>query len=201
MTTTLTPSTRNITRLFRTATTEQISAGADWYLDAHKIASDLAVANGVTLDVAAGVIAAVSPLNSWGANINLAGRILASQGKHSGGYLAVGVDKANAIINGAPILATLRGEKISNFFLSITTQGREGVTIDRHAWSLAVNFRYPDASLPTLKGKRYALAVDAYKRASKILSRELEADLTPAQVQAVTWVLWRNKFWAEGAWD
>jgi len=197
---TLAPTTRNVTRLFRTATAEQIEAGADWYKDAHEIAAALAAKNGVTLAIAAGVLAAVSPLNSWGSNVNLAGRILAAGGL-SAGYLSVGLAKADRILAGDDILTTLNGDKIQNFFLGILTAGEQGVCIDRHAWSLAVNHRYSEGLIPTLKGKRYAAAVQAYTRAAAILSKEYGTPFTPAQVQAVTWTLWRNKFWSAGAFD
>lgn len=198
-TTTHTPSTRNITRLFRTATPEQIAAGAAWYFDANEVAKALAAKNNVSVEVAAGVLAALSPLNSWGANVNLAARFLAAGGLHEG-YLGTGLAKARAILAGADPVITLNGLKTVNFYRSILTAGAEGVTIDRHAWSLAVNVRYAEGSIPSLSGKRYGSAADAYRRAAAILSREY-GTVTAAQVQAVTWTLWRNKFWAEGAWD
>lgn len=195
------PLTRNITRLFREATPEQIIAGADWYTDAHNVADALAVRYGVTLEVAAGVLAALSPLQSWGANVNLAARFLAAGGLTEG-YLGVGLAKARAILAGADIVATLKGSKIVNFYLSIVTKGLEGVAVDRHAWSLAVNTRYSgEDTFPTITGKRYAATVSVYTRAAEILSKEYGMTLTPAQIQSVTWVLWRNKFWAEGAFD
>lgn len=200
MSTPRTPQTRNITRLFRTATTEQIIAGVAWYDDAHEIASALAVKNGVTLEVAAGVLAAVSPLNSWGSNVNLAGRILANGGL-TAGYLKVGLGKANRIIAGADILPALNGLKIMNFYQGIVSKGVHGVCIDRHSYSLVVNQRFTDKSMPSLTGKRYRAAVEAHVRAAKILSREYGVDFTPAQIQAVTWTLWRAKFWAAGAFD
>ena len=200
MTNTDTPSVRNITMLFRTATATEISEGANWYADAHEIAKALAVKHGVSVEIAAGVLAALSPLNSWGHNVNLAARFLAAGGLDAG-YLYTQLAKARAILAGAPVEKTLGGEKTINFYLSILTAGAEGVCIDRHAWSLAVNVRYADDAMPTLKGKRYALAVAAYKRAAAILSREYGVTLTPAMVQSVTWVKWRAKFWAAGAFD
>ena len=200
MSDTLTPSVRNITRLFRTATPEQIATGAEWYSDAHNLASALAAKNGVSVAVAAGVIAAVSPLQSWGANLNLASRILAAGGL-TAGYLSVGLGKADRILAGEDILTVLKGNKIQNFFLGIVTAGEAGVCIDRHAWSLAVNHRYSEGNIPSLTGKRYAAAVAAYTRAAVILSKEYGTPFTPAQVQSVTWTLWRNKFWAVGAFD
>lgn len=195
-----TPTTRNVTRVFRTATVEQIAAGADWYRDAHEIATALAVKNGITVEVAAGVIAALSPLQSWGANINLAARFLAAGGLDAG-YLSLGLAKGRAILKGAPIEHTLRGDKIRNFFRSIITEGAEGVCIDRHSYSVAVNERSFDTTMPKLKGASYERVAECYRRAAKILSNEYETVLTPAQIQAVTWVQWRRRYWAEGAFD
>lgn len=199
--TTATPSTRRITTLFRTATPTEVVAGADWYRDAREIATSLATRNGVSVEIAAGVIAALSPLQSWGANVNLAARFLEAGGLHTG-YLSAGLARARKILNGENILHTLRGKKITNFYLSIITAGQDGVCIDRHAWSLAVGVRYGvDAEAPNLTPKRYGQAVEAYTRAAKILSREYDESFSPAQVQAVTWTLWRRRFWAEGAFD
>ena len=194
------PLTRHVTRLFRTATTEQIVAGADWYRDAHEVAAALAVKNDVTVDIAAGVIAALSPLNSWGSNVNLAARFLAAGGLHAG-YLSMGLAKGRAILAGAPIEATLNGDKIRNFYRSIITEGAEGVCIDRHAYSLAANTRLPESGMPNLKGKRYEAVADCYRHAAKILSREYATAFTAAQVQSVTWTQWRRMWWAEGAFD
>lgn len=199
-TATRTPNVRNITRLFRTATTAQIVAGTEWYADAHAFATKLADTYNVPLTVAAGVLAAVSPLQSWGANKALAERIVAAGGLDSG-YLTVGLDKAKRILKGADVLTVLNGEKISNFYLSIVSQGAEGVCIDRHSWSLSVNHRYAEGNIPSLKGKRYAAAADAHRRAAVILSKEYGIPLSAAQIQAVCWTLWRNKFWSVGAFD
>lgn len=194
------PLTRNITRLFREATPEQVQAGADWYADAHLIANVLADRHELTVSVVAGVIAALSPLNSWGSNVNLASRFLEAGGLHAG-YLSLGLAKARDILAGADVERTLKGHKTVNFYRSIYTAGAQGVCIDRHAYSLALNDRSVSNAVPNLSAKRYAEFADAYVRAAKILSRESETPLTPAQVQSVTWSVWRQKFWSEGAFD
>jgi hypothetical protein len=194
------PQTRNITKLFREASASDIETAAEWYADAYRIAEAFSAKYGYTVAQCAGVIAAVSPLQSWGANINLSARIL-DVGGLTGGYLKANLAKATAILDGANIEATLSGQKVVNFYRSILSAGKDGVCIDRHAYSLAVNTRFPEGDIPTLKGKRYEAVVECYTRAARILSKELGIDLTPAQVQSVTWVLWRRKFWAAGAFD
>lgn len=194
------PSVRNITRIFRTASPEEVQAGADWYADARRIAEVYAERYEVTPEIAAGVIAALSPMNGWGANLNLAARFLAAGGLDAG-YLKANLAKARAILAGAEIVPTLSGLKVTNFYRSIVSAGADGVCIDRHAYSLAANDRAASNAVPSLSPKRYAEYADAYVRAAKILSRESGVELTPAQVQSVTWTLWRRMWWSEGAFD
>lgn len=192
----LTPMVRNILRVFRSATPEQLETGMNWYKDARGICEDFATAHGVTPEVAAGVFAALSPQNSYGANVNLARRFLASGGTLDSGYLGMGLAKARAIYEGADIRTTLlgsRGFKTLNFFVSINSAGQDGVCIDRHAYCIAVNEKV--ANIPSLSEKRYAAIALAYARASRY------AGITAAEIQAVTWVVWRQRYWAEGAFD
>jgi hypothetical protein len=192
--------TRNITAVFRSATADEIQAGIDWYADARRIAEVFAERYAVSVEIAAGVIAALSPLNSWGNNVNLAARFLAAGGLDAG-YLKANLAKARAILGGAPILPTLSGLKVQNFYTSIITAGADGVCVDRHAYCLAVNDRSVTNAVPKLSPTRYAELADAYRRAARILAREYDLPLTPAVVQSVTWVAWRRRFWAAGAFD
>lgn len=194
------PSTRNVTRIFRQATPEQIQAGMDWYADARRIADTFADRYSTTPEIAAGVIAALSPLNSWGNNINLASRFLEAGGLDAG-YLKANLAKARRILAGAPIEETLSGLKVVNFYRSIISAGAEGVTVDRHAYCLATNDRSATSAVPSLSAKRYAELAECFVRAAKILSKELDQPISPAVTQAVTWKIWRDKWWAPGAFD
>ena len=197
-----TPATRNVTSVFRTATPEQIAAATDWYADAHRIAEVLAERHDVTLATAAGVIAALSPLNSWGHNVNLAARFLATPGGLTSGYLTANLTKARRILNGERPEDVLTSGKVGAFYEGIVRAGNtDRVCVDRHAWSVAVNHRYAEGNIPKLTVKRYEAAQDAYRKAARILSREYGIRLTAAQVQSVTWIVWRARYWAEGAFD
>jgi hypothetical protein len=197
MTNTLVPATltRNILRVYRSATPAQIAAGREWYAEAHRVAHTLAGRYGVTPDQAAGVIAATSPLNSWAANVRISERILAAGGL-SEGYLTVGLRKADAILAGADIVATLKSDKVVNFFECIRANGEtQAVCVDRHAADIALGVRHTDATRPSIKGRRYAELADAYRRAGA------RVGVSPAVLQAITWLTWRNRFWAVGAFD
>lgn len=66
----------NIAAWRKTASADDISAGRDWYPFARRVARDLARAHGVSGDVAAGVIAALSPRCSWPENLAAADTVL-----------------------------------------------------------------------------------------------------------------------------
>lgn len=192
--------TRNITAVFRSADADLIAEGIAWYENARLVAEALAAKNAVPVHVAAGVLAALSPLNSWGNNVNLAARMLASGGTLDRGYLSANLAKARRIMAEGN-LSALGGLKVNNFYLSIISGGAEGVTIDRHAYCIAVNDRSVTNKIPSLTPKRYAEIVERYQRAALILSREYGMPLSPAVVQAVTWVVWRRRYWGAGAFD
>lgn len=192
--------TKNITRVFRSADAELIEEGVNWYADARLIADAFAAKHSLPVHVTAGVLAALSPLNSWGSNVNLAARMLASGGTLDHGYLHANLAKARRIIAEGTIDA-LGGLKVNNFYLSIITGGADGITIDRHAYCLAHNDRSKSNDVPRLSAKRYAEIAERYRRASVILSKEYGRPLSPAVVQAVTWVVWRRRYWGAGAFD
>jgi len=192
--------TRNITAVFRSADADLIAEGIAWYADARLVADALAARHSVPVHVSAGVLAALSPLNSWGNNVNLAARMLASGGTLSEGYLHANLAKARRIIAEGNVSA-LGGLKVNNFYLSIISGGAEGITIDRHAYCLAHNDRSKTNNVPKLSPARYAEIAERYRRASVILSREYGMPLSPAVVQAVTWVVWRRRYWGAGAFD
>ena len=193
-------SVRNVTRVFRLSTPENLAAGLAWYEDAHTIADALAAAHGVPVSRVAGILSAFSPRNSWGSNVNAAARFIKSQGT-SGGHTKANVTKALAILLGADNTETLRGLKTVAFASLIESAGMSGaVCIDRHAYDIAANVRHTDDTR-NITPKRFRACVDAYNGAACILSRELGYPVTGAQVQAVTWLTWRARYWATGAFD
>jgi hypothetical protein len=199
MATVPTPRTVNVTRVFRSATDAQIAAGLDWYAAAYRDASALADRHGVSADVASGVLAALSPMNSWGANKAIADRALAAGGTLTSGYLTLGLTRANRIILGeapADVLYSRTAHKVLAFYHCIATAGdTDTVCVDRHASDIAWGKRHNDATRPGLPTSRYNLIADAYRAASRILGH------SPARVQAVTWVAWRERYWAAGAFN
>jgi hypothetical protein len=181
------PSPDQIIRAFEQIDLADVSAGVEWYADAYGIAADYAERYGCTVEQAAGVIAALSPQQGWAQNVRSAERFLADNSVSV--HTRVTMDKCRRILaadSRESILAILNADKTQNFFLSIATQGAEGVCIDRHAIDIALGVRHTEKSRPSIGKRLYRAAADAYRVAAERLNAE-GADLTPAEVQAVTW--------------
>lgn len=183
----VTPLASNVLAVWERATAEQLSAGLEWYGVAHELALELSpndVARG------AGVIAALSPNESWERNVILARRAFAQDGL-TGGTLGNSVTKANAILAGAEPLSVMgKGLKTRSFYVNIVDPlNDEIVTVDRHAYDVALDLKNAENDRLSLTPKRYDAFSLAYRGAARTLG------VLPSQVQAVTWVAWRDR-WA-----
>lgn len=184
-----TPRVQNITRCFRKASQADTLSGMDWYARARRLATDLDPQNPAR---AAGVIAALSPMMSWPMNVRQAKNVYSGIGAKG---LLKNVAKAHAIHAGAEPLSILGGEKVRSFFLNIVfPENGTPVTVDRHAIDIACGKVQSDSERAlAIRGKKgYQNIAAMYRRAAEILSEEYGVLILPQQVQAVTWVSWRN---------
>lgn len=174
--------TRNILKVYRKATPDQIEKGMRWYNDAHNLALD--ISNG---DVwkGAGVIAAFSPLTPWWRNVELATTSLVWGGARTD-TLSNSSRIAQRIIMGEHPLEVIKGDKTRAFCENIALNGESrNVTVDVHAFSIANGKPIPSSQIKMGKGL-YRTIADCYSRAAK---RE---GLLETQMQAITWVVWRE---------
>lgn len=207
----LKPHTRNVTRIFREATEAELSAGREWYARASRLAAELAVslptrhAYHGDLSRAAAVIAVISPRLSWPQNVKIARNLYhlafvhASEGDfvfYGRGALPANIRKAYRLLTtDAPTDAIVSGPKVTAFWRTISDPNDpRAVVVDRHAIDVAVGRVTDDATRGKVLGRKGAYEVVAltYTRAARILSAELGEPITPAEVQAVTWTVWRN---------
>jgi hypothetical protein len=174
---------RNILKTYRNATSAQIAEGRTWYADAHELAKTLDPESPAR---AAGVISALSPMTHWERNQYLA-TVFYREGL-TGGSLRINIRKAHAIRNGADIPATLNAPKTIAFAATIADpHSTSHVVIDRHAVSIALGRCSTDADTAILGRKgAYEWYESAYRKAAK------RAGASPSEVQAVTWVVWRQ---------
>lgn len=183
MTTTTTPSAATILNTYSRLTSDQIADGMAWYRQAHELAATLDPANVLR---AAGVISAFSPITKWSQTERLAKR--AYMGGPITGHTPDNNRKVERILAGEDVVVVLNGAKTVNFALVIADPSDpEAVVVDRHAFDIAVG-RVTDERtrrILTRKGM-YERFADCYREAAKI------AGISPSQMQACTWVGWRE---------
>ena len=194
--------TRHIAAMLAMASQADLADGIEWYDRAKRLAHRLADQYGCTFEQAVGVIAALSPNNRWARNCTDAEAMIQAW--------AVGVDpesvkvctygamrtKAAQILSLASpdretIAGILNGRKITAFFLSISGV-HDAVCVDGHAYAVWIGQRITTTNTPSIGVKLYAEIARAYVLVAKRSAALCGEALTPAQVQAVTWVTYRR---------
>lgn len=176
-----------------------MAAGLDWYPTALGHAVRLSEAYALTVPQAAGILAALSPQVSWGFNLEWSEEV--AQGETLSRGLTLSLGRALMIQRNPDIdpLAILGGDKVRAFYACIISGGDTAeVCIDRHACDIATGVR---GSFNSLTHKRYRDTAEAYRAAARRLSATGEATLSAPQLQAITWVVWRERYWSKGAFN
>ena len=191
--------TRRILEVFRSADAEQVAKGLTWYQVANDEALAIARRHDITERQAAGIIAALSPQVSWGFNLEWANAVAAGDTTSRGFGLSLGrglMIQRNPDVDPLDILG---GPKVRAFYHAILGRGlTDAVVIDRHAYDLAEGVR---GSHLSLTAKRIRVTALNYQGAARRLQETGEAIVTACQLQAITWITWRSRYWSEGAWD
>lgn len=171
----------NIMGAWHSASDDQLHRGLVWYQVAHDLAT--MISDGDTV-AGAGVLAALSANKSWPENVRLARRAF-DTGQPSG-HVGDAVGKAARILAGeSPESVLPMARKTGNFYRLIANPSDPtAVVVDRHAHDVAVGEVYGSADRGLSVQSRYDALASAYRLAAHRLGR----GVTPAQVQAVTWV-------------
>ena len=173
--------------------------GLNWYSEAKSIAIKLAIRYHTSIEIACGVIAALSPNNRWQRNL-IDADLLLKHWKVGDKLESFKVatynhnkDKAWQIAHGIDPLEVLKGEKTRAFYQCLLNPSNShSVCVDSHAINIALGLQKTIAQTPTLTSDKYGLLVQAYKLATHEINQEsLESSVLPLQVQAVTWTLYR----------
>tara|TARA_R100000654_G_scaffold11174_5_gene24522 strand:+ start:564 stop:1151 length:588 start_codon:yes stop_codon:yes gene_type:complete len=191
----MTQYTRNILKVYKQCTSDEIQHGMTWYADAKSDAQSMADKYELPLHIVVGVIAALSPTNRWERNLIDADNML--DVFVSGGYVESCTpctyktmrDKAWSILQTTPhdadaVAFILKGPKITDFFYCI--MGENVCVIDGHAWCIANNDRRTMQEVPSIGKKLRAELQECYRRAAK------KHGITAYQMQAATWVAWKR---------
>ena len=188
---------KHIQALLDLATVGEQADGQLWYRRANTAAVRLADQYEVTIPVAAGVIAALSPRNKWERNLIDAENLIAAfvaagkEGAEAVKVCTFGKNKAKALAILAygfehtdQVKDVLSGPKLVEFFSCI--MGEDDVCIDGHAYSIWFGDRVTLAKVPSIGKKlRAQIKADYIAVADK-------NNLKPFEVQAITWVAHRR---------
>jgi hypothetical protein len=180
--------------------------GLTWYTDAQAMAGEVAKETGLELGKVAEVIAALSPNCGWSQNLadtwKVCRAFAAYREKH---HIAVcdgrvcecllltieqtkvttytrNKNRAFGILAGTD---KLQGRKVVPFAENIKGN-TELVTIDTHAFSIAQGIRYTVKTCPHISPSEFRQIQKAYTLAAK------RVQISPAQLQAITWRTWRR---------
>lgn len=188
----------NVLAVYQLANTADVVQGTAWYRDANIIASRLARKYEISERQAVGVIAALSPRNKWERNVADAENLIRvftadPESVDSVKVCTFGRNKAKAIeilqlsepVREEQVLGILSGPKLQEFYGCIIGVHDE-VCIDGHAYSIWAGDRITLANVPNIGKKLREKIKVAYCRAAQ------EVDVTPAQMQAITWCAWRR---------
>ena len=168
----------NIRAAFDAATPDDLAKGLRWYANAQREGR----AVGPTLHRGVGVIAALSPMQAWDVNIELARKLakLHAEGAPmptTGFGFKKNVAKAWAILDGTKPLDALRGPKVRSFYRNMLGCSTS-VTVDRWAVRIAMGDPKHDGTVPS--GEYDAMA-DAFRSVADDLG------MTARELQAATW--------------
>ena len=187
---------RNILKVYRMATTEDIANGVEWYDRAKRYAETISKWTNTNLNTVIGVMAALSPNNKWERNVKDCERMV--QAWKSGDDLddfkvsCYNTMKRKAwsilednLTSDDDILTRLNGQKIRSFYSNI--RGLDEVTIDGHALNIALGKLQGLTTDKTNMGKKvYVEMQKHYVRAAK------RVDIPAHVLQAITWTTWKR---------
>jgi len=197
--------TRYIKAMLLLASETDMQEGKYWYQRAYDLAVRLMHVYDLTLGQAIGVIAALSPNNKWERNCQDAEALIKAHWLGSDPKLVKvctynkNKDKALEILNldpndedlGDKIQSILSGRKVVAFYRCISGF-KDTVCVDGHAYAIWLGERIPTTKTPSISKTLYDTITRAYVNVSENSHSVCGECLTPAQVQAVTWVTYRR---------
>ena len=189
---------RNILKVYRRATPEDTVNGLEWYDRAKRHAKAISTKYFIHTHTVIGVMAALSPNNRWERNVKDTERMCQAwiNGEDLSDFKVscYNTMKAKAwsileddLTDDDDILTRLNGQKIRSFYSNI--RGLTEVTIDGHAYNIALGIRQGLTSDKTNMGKKlYRDMQSAYVKAAK------RVGVKPHELQAITWTTWKREW-------
>jgi len=178
------------------ATDQEIRDGMDFYPGAHGLCKLFAAAFRVTVESAAGVYAALSPMNGWDTNVANTAEVLRwanAPQERNGEFPKVNTssanrDKAIAIACGAYPLEVLRGRKVRAFYAGIANpDDTSPIPVDRHLIVLALG-RIPEKR----ELSRLASNATLYSRVESAYAEVGQRENLGNRIASIAWFVQRR---------
>lgn len=169
-----------IMAVYYSATEAEVLEGKAWYAEARALAGDVALAGNVTVEQAAVAIAQLSPRLRWDDNVRAIWSLIDTG--DAKGVMGRSVDKARQALVEADPWVTFGKAPKTRAFASNILGNEHAVTVDVWAARIA-GFTEKELSRVGV----YEAIAHAYRLAAK------RVGITPAQMQAITWVVARNR--------
>lgn len=181
---------KRLLRIYVEANAQELSRGRTWYETARLYVCELSERFGFTYEVAAGVLAVLSPSTTWEANKADARRVLGYV-RHGGNWQDCSVStysrnklKAFTIAETGDC-SYVNGPKVRAFWRNIL--GDYTVpAIDSHALNAYVGFYMVGSAAPTPSVILVRECTQGYIKASE------RVDESPASLQAIVWLVWKR---------
>jgi|TARA_R110000744_G_scaffold14102_1_gene40388 hypothetical protein len=170
-----------------------------WYQEANEWAVEVSefllsfTGQNVSVQQVLGVVSALSPMQEWNKNKEIAIELIMTGDT---GYMERGKQKARDILAipkmlgihslDSEIKSILNGEKTKTFYENMVYPTRSsGVTVDRHAISIAIGHIADD--------KEQSISKDVYTFIEKCYIMTAETlGLAPLHLQSITWQTWKR---------
>ncbi len=187
-------------RLYELASEIERESGRTWYDKARAEISALAILHATTPEIAAGVVAALSPNTRWSTNLHDADSVLSvglspytNGDYHECIVTTYNSNKAKAFaiaeidwsVRAEP-LDILGGPKVRAFYSNLVGDSTVS-TLDSHAYNALCGFRATGSDLPGMRAQLTRDAREAYVRAATVKGE------TVAAFQAIIWVTWKAR--------
>lgn len=186
---------RNLIKVYRKASPEDIAAGIAWYPAAQAIIREWSGHYRLSVDTVACVVAALSPQLEWTRNLVIADDVLAERNPSIGGVLHSNLRKAERLrdsdwksdrltIGGRMLEAFPGGPKVNSFANNLAGD-MSYVTVDTHAVQAALNDPLITLGIPWTP---YRIFAECYACAAAKVDRQ------PAEFQAIVWHVWKRLY-------
>lgn len=188
---------KHIADAYDQSSDQEREQGMRWYPDGQELAA--AIGQG-DLEKGAGVLSAFSPQTGWAVNMRNAAKSLQlgrALGPGEGMITGNMQRQAQKMIDGGKIEDVFKAPK-TLAFARLLKHGEDppeeklgNVVIDRHALSVAVGHRMTRDELddsPIGDNRYYQHVADQYRQAAAAISKRDGKQVTPSQLQAITWL-------------